>query len=145
MTKRIVHWARIVYPVVAWLFVIAVIFQVFLVGLSLFVSATNWSAHKEFGYSLGFLVLLLVALAVAGRVPRATGRWLALLFVVYAIQTILPNLRRDLPWVAALHPVNALVILWVALTHARQARVGQTLTQPGDSAGQAAQRRPVKA
>jgi hypothetical protein len=127
------------YLVAAWLFVVAVILQVFLAGLSLFASAANWGAHKEFGYSLGFLVLLLIVLAFAGRIPRTIGRWLALLLVVYAIQTILPNLRRDAPWIAALHPVNALAIFWIALTHARRARVELVMPQPVNSAGPARQ------
>ena len=145
MTTKIVYWARMAYLVVAWLFVIAVIVQVFLAGLSLFASAANWGAHQEFGYGISFLALLLVALAFPGRIPRTIGRWLALLLAVYAIQTILPNLRRDAPWVAALHPLNALAVFWIALTHARRARVELVMPQPGNCAGQAAQRRPVKA
>ncbi len=144
MTTKIVYWARIAYLIVAWLFVVAVIIQVFLAGLSLFASAANWGAHRGFGYSISFLALLLIGLAFLGRIPRAIGRWLALLFVVYAIQTVLPNLRRDAPLVAALHPVNALAVFWIGLTHARRARGELVITQPGNSTGQAAQRRQVK-
>jgi hypothetical protein len=53
MTTRIVHWARMAYLVVAWSFVVAVIAQVFLAGLSLFASTANWGAHREFGDSSG--------------------------------------------------------------------------------------------
>ena len=35
-------WARIVYLVVAWLFLVSVLIQVFLAGLSLFVSSDYW-------------------------------------------------------------------------------------------------------
>ena len=145
MTTKIVYGARMAYLVVAWLFVVAVIGQIFLAGLSLFASAANWGTHQEFGYGISLLALLLVVLAFPGRIPRAIGRWLALLLAVYAIQTILPNLRRDAPWVAALHPLNALAVFWIALTHARRARVELVLPQPGSSTEQAAQRRPVKA
>ena len=145
MTTKMVYWARMAYLVVAWLFVAAVLSQIFLAGLSLFASAANWGAHQEFGYGISLLELLLVVLAFPGRIPRAIGRWLALLLVVYAIQTVLPNLRRDAPWVAALHPLNALAVFWIALTHARRARVELVMPQPGNCAGQAAQRRPVKA
>jgi hypothetical protein len=141
MLTKIVHWVRIAYRIVAWLFVAAVISQVFLAGLSLFASAANWGAHSEFGYSLGFLALLLVVLAILGRVPRAIGRWLALLCVVYAIQTILPALRVGAPWVAALHPVNALAVFWIALTHAR--RASEIRNQPSSSS--VAPRPPVSA
>jgi hypothetical protein len=41
MTTKIVHWARMAYLVVAWSFVVAVIAQVFLAGLSLFTSTAN--------------------------------------------------------------------------------------------------------
>ncbi len=121
METRIVYWARIAYLVVAWLFVVAVIVQVFLAGLGVFAGAANWRTHVGFGYGIGWLPLILILLALVGRLPGAVGRWLALLFVIYAIQTILPNFRRDAPMVAALHPVNALAVFGIALVHARQA------------------------
>jgi hypothetical protein len=114
-----VYWARMAYLVVAWLFVAAVLSQIFLAGLSLFALAANWGAHQEFGYGISFLALLLVVLAFPGRIPRAIVRWLAL------------------------HPLNALAVFWIALTHARRARVELVMPQPGNNPGQAAQRRQV--
>jgi hypothetical protein len=117
-----VYWARIAYLVAAWLFVGAVIVQVFLAGLSIFVGAANWRTHIEFGYAIGaWLGLPLLVIAFVGRIPRTVGRWLALLLAVYVIQTILPYFRNGTPVVAALHPVNAVAVFWVALTHARRA------------------------
>jgi len=144
MTTKIAYGVRSAYVVVAWLFVIAVLSQIFLAGLSLFASAANWKVRQEFGYGIGFLALLLMVLAFLGRIPRAIGLWLALLLVVYAIQPILPNLRRDMPWVAALHPLNALAVFWIALTHARRARVEFAMPQPDNSTRQAAQRSQVQ-
>lgn len=121
MENRIVHWARIAYLVVAWLFVAAVIVQVFLAGLGVFAGAANWRTHVRFGWGIAWLPLILILLALVGRLPGAVGRWLALLFVVYAVQTMLPGFRRDTPVVAALHPVNALAVFGIALIHARRA------------------------
>lgn len=121
MDTKILYWARIAYLVVAWLFVAAVIVQVFLAGLGVFAGAANWRTHVGFGYGIGWLFMILLVTAFLGRVPGAIGRWLALLFVIYAVQTILPALRRDAPLVAALHPVNALAVFGIALIHARRA------------------------
>ena len=99
----------------------AVIVQVFLAGLGVFAGAANWRTHARFGWEIGWLPLILILLALVGRLPGTIGRWLALLFVVYAVQMMLPGFRRDTPVVAALHPVNALAIFGIALIHARRA------------------------
>jgi len=117
----IVKGARLGYVAAAWFFVAGVVFQIFLAGLSLFQSVANWPTHREFGYAIGWLILPLLGLAVLGRIPRAIGRLLALLLIVYVVQTLLPILRGGVPIIAALHPVMASIVLWSALVHARRA------------------------
>lgn len=77
-----IKWVRTTYLTIAWLFVIGVLIQVFLAGLSLFATPSYWPTHVEFGYNLGFLMLLLLFLAFLGRFPRPTIGLTALLFVV---------------------------------------------------------------
>ncbi|HET8777688.1 MAG TPA: DUF6220 domain-containing protein [Candidatus Limnocylindria bacterium] len=130
--------ARVALPVMAWLFIALVAVQVFFAGLGLF-GATDMALHRDFGYwvPLGALAVLLGAL-----VGRAGARtiWLAGgLLVASAVQTALPVLRDDLPFIAALHPVNALLMFWLALVVARRA-VALSQAPAGVSATSAADR-----
>lgn len=114
---------RLVYAVAAWLFVAAVVVQVFFAGLGLFAGARNFELHAFFGFTVVHLIsLLLVILGALGRVGRR-NIWLAvLLFVLVGVQVSLPGLRSDLPLVAAIHPVNALLIFWLGIQIALRAR-----------------------
>lgn len=115
---------KILFAVVAWLFVGAIVYQVFLAGVGLFVPGVDsFSSHRGFGWMLhgGPLLVLLAAWgAGAGR----TTMWLSTaLLLLVGIQPFLPSMRADLPFAAALHPVNALAIFWVAVVVARRALV----------------------
>jgi hypothetical protein len=109
---------RLVYAAAAWLFVGAVVVQVFLAGLGLFAGAKNFDLHAFFGFTVVHLIsLLLVILGALGRVGRR-NMWLGvLLFVLIGVQVSLPGLRTDLPLAAAIHPVNALLIFWLGAAH----------------------------
>lgn len=115
--------ARLCFALVAWLFVACVMVQVFLAGLSIFADAQNWPAHEGLGWALQLPVLTLLLLAPIARVPWRTGWLTALLLVLYVVQVLLVMLPRQMgaPALAALHPVNALLIFLVALLLARQA------------------------
>jgi hypothetical protein len=71
-------WIRMVYVIDAWLFPVAILVQVFFVGLSLFTGQAYWSIHITFGHSLGLLPLLLICLSYLGRLPSPANRlaWL---------------------------------------------------------------------
>jgi hypothetical protein len=112
------------HAAVAALFVVAIVVQVFLAGAALanLGGSGNFATHIDFGYTwigLAALVLLITAL-VARRPRREVGITVALL-VLYVVQTVLPGFRSSTPWVAALHPVNALVLFALAAWYARRA------------------------
>jgi hypothetical protein len=113
-----------VHAAVAALFVIAIVVQVFLAGaaLSNLGGSGSFATHIDFGYTgLGIAALVLLLTAVAARRPRRDiGIALALL-VLYVVQTVLPGFRASTPWVAALHPVNALFLFALAAWYARRA------------------------
>jgi hypothetical protein len=113
---------RITFAIVAWLFVAAVLYQVYLAGVGLFGHGVDqFSAHRGFGWllHLGPLPVLLFGWAAH---PGRRIMWLAgaLLFLV-AFQPFLPSARVDSPWLAALHPVNAVLIFWLGMTIALRA------------------------
>ncbi len=104
-------WTRILYLIVAWLFPVAILIQVFLVGLSLFTGQAYWSTHRDVGHTLAVLPLLLVILAYLGRLPRSEKRLIWLQFGVYLVQAeVFAAIRDVAPFLAAFHPVLALVL-----------------------------------
>jgi hypothetical protein len=118
-TLRAIGPARLAFLVGAWLFVACILIQAFLVGLDIFAGFES-STHRDFAYLYGWLAPLLVLLGGAARMPVGT-RWLTVvLLVVFAVQTVLPSLREEFPILAALHPVNALLIFALGIVVARR-------------------------
>ena len=113
---------RVGFAVVAWLFVAAVVYQVFLAGVGLFVPGVDkFADHRAFGWML-HLAPLLVLLFAWGAHPGRGTMWLSgLLLLLVGIQPFLPSMRTDTPYAAALHPVNALAIFGVGLVIAMRA------------------------
>ena len=108
----------------AALFVVAIVVQVFFAGAALanLGGSGNFATHIEFGYTwIGIAALAVLLTAIAARRPRReVGIALALL-VLYVVQTVLPSFRVSTPWLAALHPVNALFLFALAAWYARRA------------------------
>lgn len=122
--------ARAALPILAWAFLGLLAIQVFLAGVGLF-GAGTMAGHRDFGYLLSLVPLLVViaaAVARSGQLVWLSGALLVLTFV----QTLLPLLREDLPLVAALHPVNALVLVGLTATIARRARTAAR-TEPSEA------------
>jgi hypothetical protein len=117
MTRR---YARIGFVGAVWLFVACAVGQVFLAGLGVFgLPPGDFSAHRAWGYTFGYLTLIILVLAIIGRFSRRIVSLSALLFVLFALQSILVAVRDDYPSVAALHPLNGFLILLVAIVMGR--------------------------
>jgi hypothetical protein len=95
-----------VHRTVAWLVLAGLIGELYLAGAGLF-AATTFQPHRSLGHALAGADLLLLALALAARPGRRVVGLSALLVAPAALQALLPSLRAVLPWVAALHAVNA--------------------------------------
>ena len=68
MTRStIVPW---LFLAIAAIFLLCVIVQLFLAGLGVFDAYRNFVTHREFGYSFGWLALVMLVLALVGRLPR---------------------------------------------------------------------------
>jgi hypothetical protein len=105
----------------AWLFMAAIVVQVYFAGFMLFGQDGGRELHENTGYILGTaggLFLLLPALARAGATSIVLGVVLA---VVTFFQPNLTDLRDTSPLLAALHPVNALLILGLSVYLVRRA------------------------
>ena len=111
-----------------WLFLVAirgyvavVLFQVFLAGMALFGAERDFELHRLLGYLIHLSPIPLIIVAVVAKVGSRTLLWTGALFVVQGIQPLLPLLRGDMPWAAALHPVLALVVFWLGISIGLQA------------------------
>jgi hypothetical protein len=119
------HLARLVFAGLAWIFVGLVVLQVFWVGMALF-AGSGFDLHREFGYWLSGLPLLVLIAAFVARAGRATLGLVAGLFALTFLQTVLPILG---PMIAALHPPTALAVFWLGTVVARRGtRLARTAT-----------------
>jgi len=117
----IVRGARIGFRVGAWIFVACVIVQVFLAGVGVFSNQADFTLHRQWGYTFGWLAIILLVLAIVGRLPRRAVWGSVLLIVLFTMQSVFVAMRESAPLVAALHPVNALAIFLLSIWLARSA------------------------
>ena len=137
MAQRI---ARPVHLVVAGLLVIGLFIQVFLAGMGVFSSATEFETHRQFGYLLTLLPVILIVTSLVGRFGRWEAIAAAVMFGQFILQSVLVAMRDSTPQVAALHPVNGFIVLLIAIWLARDAwRVFNESrdTEPADVASEA--------
>lgn len=113
--------ARRALPFAAGAFVVCAIAQVFLAGLGVFDDPRAFITHREFGYTFGWLTLIILVLALLGRVPRRITGLCGLLLLLFALQSVFIALRVDYPALAALHPLNGFLILGTAVVITVQA------------------------
>ena len=112
--------ARRVLAVACWAFVAGIAFQVFLAGAGLF-KLTDFTLQGVVGWLLPLATVILTILAVIAHVGRSTVLLAIVLLIATLIQPELAAARHDAPIVAAFHPVNALLIAFLAWTLASRA------------------------
>src|SRR5262249_27594159 len=108
------------YRGLAWLTMAGFVVQFYLIGVALF-GVTTVEMHRRFGYLLAIPVVLILILALAGRLGGRPIALSTLLLVLFIVQAVLPSLRGSVPWLAALHPLNALALMGVAAALGRAA------------------------
>jgi hypothetical protein len=117
-----VRGARYAYLVLAWLFLAGVVLQVFFIGMALFVGSENFALHRDFGYILQLVPLLLLVAAAVARAGRTRLLQVVALLAVFIVFPTLPPLFRDsVPIIAALHPIGALLGFWIGIVVLRGA------------------------
>ena len=92
---------RIGFAAAAWLFVACVVAQVFLAGLGVFRSTSDFDTHRTFALIFGWLTLVML--------------------VLFSLQSVFVEARSSMPELAALHPVNGFVILLIGIVTAMEA------------------------
>jgi uncharacterized membrane protein len=112
---------RWIHAFAATVFVVAILVQVFLAGSALLQLGGDgdFRTHIDFGYTaVGLAALAVVVTAAIARVGRRRIGISVLLLVLYIVQTSLPYAKQDIPAIAALHPVNALILFALASWYA---------------------------
>jgi uncharacterized protein DUF6220 len=127
--------ARVAHAVLAWLFVAGLLAQVFLAGLAVFESPARFIVHRDVGYMLSVIPIVLLILAAVGRLGRRQVGLAALMFVLFLLQSVSVAVRGSTPVVAALHPVNGFLILLVAIGVARSSWSSRADTRADTGAG----------
>ncbi|MEX1248423.1 MAG: DUF6220 domain-containing protein [Anaerolineales bacterium] len=109
--------ANRLFRILVWVFLIAVVAQIFLAGLVTVARQITWSIHEGLGHTMGFLLIAMLFVAYLGKASREVKLWTWVLFVVWAVQVYLLVifLRESMPYVAAFHPVLALADFWLSL------------------------------
>ena len=110
--------ARYAYLVLAWLVVVGIVTQVFLIGLGLFGDSDNTELHAAFGWILHLLPVLVLLAAALSRAGRRHWQWALALAAVVFVVPILAGME-DTPVIAALHPVGAIIAFWLAVVVAQ--------------------------
>jgi hypothetical protein len=129
---------RQVNAISAWLFVGAIVVQVFLAGSAIaqLGGSGNFQTHMDFGYAIGIFALIALLAAIGGGLPRRDIGIAFGILLLYFVQTSLPYLKQDLPSVAALHPVNAMLLFAISVWYARRAwRSRSHVVAPTDAGG----------
>ena len=111
--------ARYAYAFLAWAFLGLLVVQVFIAGLGMFAGAENFRTHVDLGWMLHLAPILVLLAAALSRAGRLHWVWALALTVVVFVVPLFVLFRADMPVVAALHPVSALLAFGLAAMVAR--------------------------
>ncbi len=106
----------------AWIFLGGFVLQFYLASAPIFGVGLSFEPHRILGSALAILVILFPVLALVGRLERQRIGLSMLLFLLTIVQVLLPSLRGNAPWIAALHAVNALALIRISITIGRYGR-----------------------
>ncbi|GHO63101.1 hypothetical protein KSC_019930 [Ktedonobacter sp. SOSP1-52] len=105
------RWEQNLYLLLSSLILLGILIQGFLIGTLMF-AGTIWgrTAHGVLGL---LLLLLTLSLPLAGLLARLSSKMIilsAVLFMLTLIQVMLAGFSRSAPFLAALHPANAMLM-----------------------------------
>jgi len=128
---------RIVFMWLERVFLLGLVLQLLFIGFGVFPrhgDPSPFALHRNWGFILGDIAVLLFLIALAAR---PGWRTVVLAFVVglltFLAQPLLVSARNKAPIVAALHPVNALLIFWLTLVLIRRTTALVSSTVPKEA------------
>jgi hypothetical protein len=112
------RYGRFIFALLALIFMICVVTQVFLAGMAVFVDQ-NWKPHTSFVRIFQFIPILMFAVSFIGRIPNRL-RWSSFGLIIMIILQYVTAKAFSGIWVAAFHPVIAIFMFWNALMIVKQ-------------------------
>jgi mercuric ion transport protein len=115
-------WRKVhAWLAVAW--VAAIVVQVVLAGLAIanLGGSGDFETHIGVGYTIGIIQLAVLVTAFPARVPRRDIGIAGGILVLYIVQTLLPGFKTGAAWIAALHPLNAMILFTLSIWYVRRA------------------------
>jgi hypothetical protein len=142
---------RKTYQVLAFLIAISVVLQAMWIGLATFLLIGdlddgktidksydgNWADGMHGLFGTGIIPLLAILLLIVSFFAKIPGgsKWAGYVFLAVVVQIVLAFLAFGVPALGFLHPVNAFVLMGVAATAGRRARlVGSAAAVPAETA-----------
>ncbi|WP_211246725.1 DUF6220 domain-containing protein [Cohnella pontilimi] len=123
--SNLVFKARIVFTWLARLFAVCIMIQVFLAGLALFWDSARWASHTGFAKFLMIPPILLLITSLVARLPLSLRLRSAGLIGMIALMFVTAKLSSNIGYLAALHPVIAMIMLGQTLSIARMSHALQ--------------------
>lgn len=109
------------YRILAWVFLVCIIIQVFLAGLATFGDPSNWQAHSLFVKTFAWVPLVMFLFTFIGGI-HGFGRFLSLaLFLLVILQFLTVQVFASDLVIAALHPILAVLLFWGSISAVRNA------------------------
>jgi len=103
---------RIIFKILAWVFLACIVVQVFIAGLATFSDPSHWVMHRSFVQIFALAPLLMFLLTFVSGI-KGTKRWVSLgLFVLVVFQFLSIDVFSSAGVIAALHPVVAMLLFW---------------------------------
>jgi Family of unknown function (DUF6220) len=113
--------ARTTYRYATRAYVAAIGIQVLLAGVFVFVGPQMIELHKTFAHVFVALSATILVAAFAGRLPGTARRDALVTVGLLTLQGLLVHALVISPFIAAFHPVNALLVFWWAVGTANRA------------------------
>jgi uncharacterized protein DUF6220 len=107
-----------IFQGLAWLIVGGLAIEFYLAGAALF-GATTFQPHRALGVGLAAAIMLLLLVALIARLGRRVVGLAVVLAALAILQVLLPSPRSWLPWISALHALNAVALASVTVNIAR--------------------------
>ncbi|MCU9595740.1 DUF6220 domain-containing protein [Caldibacillus thermolactis] len=103
---------RVLFLLFSSLFFIAVLSQIFLAGLAIFVNPIYWMKHTTFIHVFGFNIpVLLFLLSYFGKLPQWSYIYVFGLISGVFFMYFTANFTNILRWLGALHPIIAVFLV----------------------------------
>lgn len=100
------------YIIISCLFTAAVVVQMLLAGLAVFVDPTGWGTHISFARMFALLPVVMFLLSWLTRLPKPLMLRSIGLFAMIIGMFATAVLSSRIGFVSALHPVIALLLFW---------------------------------